>query len=193
MLIIIFLNIFSFSFIYEESFRYIQNLRLPVVFFQQLESSIPFWLLLFWCYCCSFEDKRYPLLQHWLLFSFSPCFYFQKLYWVVRGEISLYWPCLVPQSFSILQLRVIHWFRIILGHFPNYFSFSMSRLPTYWNSSYLYIRPFSYVSQGFQIPFHHFAFLCVIWVFSSALYSSSLTLSSTTFILLKPSISQQLH
>ena len=31
---------------------------------------------------------------------------------------------------------------------------------------------------------YHFASLCIIWVFSSALYSSSLTLCSTTFILL---------
>lgn len=99
-----------------------------MVFFQQLESSIPFWLLLFWWYRCSFEAKRYPLLQHWLLFSSSPCFYFQKLCWVVLGEISEYWPCLVPQSFATLQL--CH--SLVLGDsqsLSQFSSFSMSVSP----------------------------------------------------------------
>lgn len=47
-------------------------------------------------YCCSFEDKSYPSLQPWLLFSFSP-FYFQKSYPVVPRR----------SFFSLIQLNVL--------------------------------------------------------------------------------------
>lgn len=138
-------------------------------------SQLSILLLLLW-------RQKVPTLPALTAFQLFSCFDFQKSHCVVPR-----WSFFIQTLLGVLGLldsvALCHLFVLENSQSffsPNYFSCSIFSLPTYWNSNYLYMRPFYYISQIFQITFHYFASLCFIWVFSFALYSSSLTLSSTT-------------